>query len=101
MTEVATRPRRKSVVALARQASTDERAASALVASLVRFGFDVRYLGREDSPQRLAAAVAEEGADAVELCIAHNIPVELVRELLRELAKVGRSDARIVFHRIA
>jgi methylmalonyl-CoA mutase cobalamin-binding subunit len=95
------RPRRKSIVVLASETRTGEGAAAALVDSLSRFGFDVRYVGREGSPQRLAAEVAATRADAVELCIAQAVPVELIRDLLRELAAVGRSDARIVLHRVA
>jgi methylmalonyl-CoA mutase cobalamin-binding domain/chain len=89
------------LVVLAGGAVGGERTAEALVSSLELFGFDVTYVGREESPRRLAETVARERADAVELCVAERMPVELVRELLRELASVGRSDTRIVLHRVA
>lgn len=57
------------------------------------------YLGREQSPPRIAAVVVEQRADAVELCLAGTGGVLLLRELLHELIQVGRRDVSIVVHR--
>jgi len=74
----------------------------ALVESLDRIGVQARYLGREDSARRVAAAVVDEQADAVELCLEREGGgVLLLRELLRELVQLGRDDVSIVVHRIA
>src|SRR4051812_26602308 len=90
--------RRRCVVVLAGHVRTGERAAQALTQSLFALGIQAKYLGREDSAHRIAAAVANERADAVELCLGGG-GVPLLRELLRELARVGRRDVSIVVHR--
>jgi methylmalonyl-CoA mutase cobalamin-binding subunit len=64
-------------------------------------GVEARYLGREDSGRRVAAAVVDEQADAVELCLERDGGgVLLLRELLRELVKLGRHDVSIVVHKV-
>lgn len=92
------RPRR-CVVALAGNPRTGDRAARALAESLRGLGIETKYLGKEDSAHRIALAVADERADAVELCLGGG-GVMLLRELLRELARIGRRDVSIVVHRI-
>lgn len=93
------RPRRSLVVlAGGTGASDSDHGARALVASLGAIGIEAVYLGREESAQRIATAVAEENADAVELLLAAG-GVLLLRELLRELIRLGRRDVSIVVHR--
>jgi methylmalonyl-CoA mutase cobalamin-binding subunit len=96
---MAIRRPRKSVVALAGSQATED-AAWALAASLEEVGVETICLGREESAQRIAAAVADAKADAVELCLAGGGAVMVLRELLQELIRVGRRDASIVVHRI-
>jgi methylmalonyl-CoA mutase cobalamin-binding domain/chain len=91
---------RRSVVALAGSVRTGDGAARALATRLDQLGIETTYLGREESARRIAAAVADEGADAVELCLAGTGGVLLLRELLRELSDVGRRDVSIVVHRV-
>jgi len=97
----ATRSRRRRSIVVRTSDRACENAAVALKDSLSRWGFDVDYLGLESSPRRIAHAVVAARADALELCTANVIPVELIRLLLRELEVVGRADARIVIHRLA
>ena len=86
-------------MALARDDATGDAPANALVASLRNLGVQVTYLGREASAQRIARVVTEERADALELCLAPSGGVQLLRELLRELAKAGRHGVSIVVHK--
>jgi methylmalonyl-CoA mutase cobalamin-binding subunit len=79
----------------------DDSHARALVKSLGQFGVEATYLGREDCPERIAAAVGEQGADAVELCLGQAGGVLLLRSLLRELGDRGRRNVSIVVHRVA
>jgi methylmalonyl-CoA mutase cobalamin-binding subunit len=92
------RPRR-SLVVLAGAAPTSDDQGRALVEALGGLGIETTYLGWEDSAQRIAAAAVEQRADAVELCLAGARGVLLLRELLRELIRVGRRDVSIVVHR--
>jgi methylmalonyl-CoA mutase cobalamin-binding subunit len=90
---------RRALVVLAGRAPAAEGHVRALVESLNDVGIDATYLGREVSASEIATAVAERGADAVELCLgAGGTP--LIRSLLRELIDHGRRDVRIVVHRI-
>jgi methylmalonyl-CoA mutase cobalamin-binding subunit len=84
---------------LARGDGNGDAPAEALVASLRGLGVQVTYLGREDSAERIAHMVTEERADALELCLAPSGGVQLLRELLRELAKTGRRGVSIVVHK--
>ena len=84
---------------LARDDGIGDAPAEAVVASLRGLGVQVRYLGREASAERIARVVTEERADALELCLAPSGGVQLLRELLRELAKVGRRGVSIVVHK--
>jgi methylmalonyl-CoA mutase cobalamin-binding domain/chain len=90
---------RRAVVVLASRPRTGDRAVEALVRSLSELGVETVYLGVEDDPCRIAAAVAEEGADTVELCL-NGGGVMLLRRLLGELGEVGRRDVSIVLHRL-
>jgi hypothetical protein len=92
------RRRRRSVVAVA-GSTTSETAADRLLAMLTELGVQPTYLGREEDVGRIAAAVAEQRADAVDLCLGRHGGVVVVRNLLRELSRVGRRDVSIVIHR--
>jgi methylmalonyl-CoA mutase cobalamin-binding subunit len=86
---------------LAASAQSDEGRARALADSLGELGIETMYLGREESAQRIAAVVADQQADAVELCLARSGGgVLLLRGLLRELTEIGRRDVSIVVHRV-
>jgi methylmalonyl-CoA mutase cobalamin-binding subunit len=90
------RPRR-SVLVLAGNGHVGDDAVTAVARSLRATGTELFYLGREDCSARIAAAVADMGADAVEVCIAGNGGVLLIRQLLREL---DRNRVSIVVHRL-
>jgi methylmalonyl-CoA mutase cobalamin-binding subunit len=60
----------------------------------------VEYLGRDLSAGHIAASAVEAKADAVELCLAGSGGVGLLRELLRELDRLGRREVGIVVHRV-
>jgi methylmalonyl-CoA mutase cobalamin-binding domain/chain len=87
------------MIAVAPAARASESAAQALAGSLGSCGIDTVYVGRLDSPRRVAAAAAEERATTVELCIGSTGGATWVRDLLRELRRAGRSDVSIVVHR--
>jgi methylmalonyl-CoA mutase cobalamin-binding domain/chain len=91
---------RRAVVVLAGGTGRTDRGAQALAESLTKMGVEAVYLGREDSARRIADAVAEQRADAVELVLGGAGGVALLRQLLRELIEVGRRDASIVVHRL-
>jgi methylmalonyl-CoA mutase cobalamin-binding subunit len=93
------RPRR-SVVVLAGSGGGGDRSAQALAASLGGLGIETVYLGREENASRIAAVVAAERADAIEMCMAGSRGVLLLRQLLRELIEIGRRDVSIVVHRV-
>jgi methylmalonyl-CoA mutase cobalamin-binding domain/chain len=98
---MAVRRPRRAIVVLAACRQTSDRLAHALSASLEEIGVETIYLGRERSAGTIAAAAADERADAVELCLARKGGgVLLLRELLRELAEIGRRDVSIVVHRV-
>lgn len=93
------RPRR-CIVAIAGGGIIDDKPARALAASLVEMGIETIYLGREGDVERIAAAVVNRGADSVELCLSGYGGVVLIRNLLRELIRLGRRDVSIVIHRV-
>jgi methylmalonyl-CoA mutase cobalamin-binding domain/chain len=98
---MAVRRPRRSVVVVAGGLGTSDRAARALAESLDEIGIATTYLGREERAGYIAAFATEEKADAIELCLeAGGRGVLLLRELLRELIRVGRSDVSIVVHRL-
>jgi methylmalonyl-CoA mutase cobalamin-binding subunit len=75
--------------------------ALALTRALDKFGVETRYLGSERDAAQIAAAVADTGSDAVELCLAGDRGgVLVIRALLRELSALGRRDVSIVVHRV-
>jgi hypothetical protein len=71
-----------------------------LLQSLGDLGVETVYLVGEDSAGRIAEVVAREEADAVELFLVGRGGVPLLRELLRELTRVGRRAVSIVPHRV-
>jgi methylmalonyl-CoA mutase cobalamin-binding subunit len=92
------RPRRSLVVLVG---GGQPHCARGLVTSLAEAGVEACYLGREDDAGRIAAAVVDGGADAVELCLSHGGGgVAVLRKLLRELVELGRRDVSIVVHRL-
>jgi methylmalonyl-CoA mutase cobalamin-binding subunit len=97
---MAVRRPRKSVVAIAGDTRTSDSDAMQLVRSLEEIGIQTSYKGRVDDPKRIAAAVRDEGADAVEICLGADGAVMVLLELLHQLTVVGRRDASIVVHRI-
>jgi methylmalonyl-CoA mutase cobalamin-binding subunit len=97
---MAVRRPRKSVVAIAGAARTSDSQAIELLRSLEEIGIQTTYQGHVDDPKRIAAAVRDEGADAVELYLGSGGAVLVLRELLHQLRVVGRGDASIVVHRI-
>lgn len=96
---MATRRPRKSLVVLACE-GTEDNSARFIATALAEIGVETTYLGREHSAERIARAAADERADAVELCLCQGAGVQLLRELLRELIRLGRRDVSIVVHRI-
>jgi hypothetical protein len=88
-------------VVVAGSPRTGESTARALVDSLASLGVQTTSLGREECAHRIAAAVASEHADAVELCLPRDgASVALLRSLLRELTEIGRRDVSIVVHKV-
>jgi methylmalonyl-CoA mutase cobalamin-binding domain/chain len=96
---MATRRPRKSLVVLACDGAEDN-SARLIATALAEIGVETTYLGREQTAERIARAAADERADAVELCLSQDAGVQLLRELLRELIRIGRRDVSIVVHRI-
>lgn len=68
--------------------------------ALRELGVDATYLGQEDNPRRIAAAVIAQSADAVEMCVGGCGGVTLLRAVLRELNEIGRQRVSVVPHRI-
>ena len=91
---------RKSLVVLAACEGTEDNSARFIAKALAEIGVETTYLGREQSAERIARAAADERADAVELCLCQGAGVQLLRELLRELIRLGRRNVSIVVHRI-
>jgi hypothetical protein len=92
------RPTKRSMVVYAGSSAIGDHAARALASTLSDLGCDTVYLGSQCA-EVIAQAVAEEQADAVELCLSETGCVRLVRDLLRELILVGRREVSIVVHR--
>jgi methylmalonyl-CoA mutase cobalamin-binding subunit len=92
------RPRRAVVAVIGEALDNDH--AMALTESLAGLGIGANYLGRQDDAASIAQAVVHERADTVELCLGRGPGVLVLRELLRELIRVGRRDVSIVVHRI-
>jgi methylmalonyl-CoA mutase C-terminal domain/subunit len=58
-------------------------------------GFEVIYLGLFRTPEAIARAVLDEDADAVGLSLLSGAHLTLFRDVLTELAAVGRSDVLV------
>jgi methylmalonyl-CoA mutase cobalamin-binding subunit len=97
---MASRRARRLIVVLAGGPSASDQVGRALTESIASFGVATHYLGREVDASRIAAAVVDLQADAVDLCLAGGKGVQLLRQLLRELIEIGRRDVSIVVHRV-
>jgi methylmalonyl-CoA mutase cobalamin-binding subunit len=97
---MAVRCPRRSVVVFAGDPAASDRPARAVEQALSELGVETTYIGAEQDAGRIAAMVAGEGADSVELCLARGAAgVLLLRRLLRELIAIGCGDVSIVVHR--
>ena len=74
--------------------------ARALSRSLQVAGIDTVYVGRPGGAPEIAALATNLRADAVELCLPHGGGVTVLRDLLRELRRLGRPEVGIVVHRV-
>jgi methylmalonyl-CoA mutase cobalamin-binding subunit len=68
--------------------------------TLGQAGIEVVYLGQETSVQYIAGPAADANADAVEVCLAGGRALGLLRDLLRELKRLGQDEVSIVVHRV-
>jgi methylmalonyl-CoA mutase cobalamin-binding domain/chain len=91
---------RKAVVVLAGSSPTGDGPARALAGALGDIGVEAVYLGRQSSARRIAAMALDCDAQAIEVCLSGGGGVLLLRQLLRELAEVGRRNVGIVVHRV-
>lgn len=91
---------RRSVVVVVGNGGGSDLGAQALVKTLGEAGIEVLYLGREGSASRIAALATEARADAVEVCLAGEGGVLVLRDLLRELVRLDRREVTIVVHRV-
>jgi methylmalonyl-CoA mutase cobalamin-binding domain/chain len=91
---------RKSVVVFAGESPRSDMGAQALASSLSEVGVEVIYLGFETDARRIATSAADTGADAIEVCVAGRGAILLIRELLRELHRLGRCGVHIVVRRV-
>jgi hypothetical protein len=87
------------VVVLSGGTRAGDGVARALAESLSTLRIETTYLGRRESAREIASAIADLRADAVELCLGGG-GVRLLRDLLRELERIGRRDVSIVVHRV-
>jgi methylmalonyl-CoA mutase cobalamin-binding domain/chain len=92
--------RRTSIVVFAGEERVSDEGARALAQSLRKTGIEIVYVGRKLNAPEIAASAIEAGADAVEVCLAGGGGVRLLRELLRELDRLGRREVGIVVHRV-
>jgi methylmalonyl-CoA mutase cobalamin-binding domain/chain len=79
---------------------TSDAGAKALSRSLRGAGIDTIYLGRHLSAYEIAKSANELRADAVDVCLAGSGGSAVLRELLRELRRLGRQEVGIVIHRV-
>jgi methylmalonyl-CoA mutase cobalamin-binding subunit len=77
-----------------------ERRVRALVDSLAEQGIEAICLKEGFSARRIAAAAAEQRADAIELCLTGAGGVLLLRQLLRELDEISQRGISIVVRRL-
>ena len=92
--------RHRALVVVAGDGRATESAALALAVSFREFGVESVYLGREDRSERIVAAVENEGAQAIELCLGGVGGIRLIRSLLRVLSATGQRAVSIVVHRM-
>jgi methylmalonyl-CoA mutase cobalamin-binding subunit len=90
---------RRTVVALAGPEDVAQADARQLTTSLAEIGIEAIYLGWQASAGTIAAAVAREDADTVELFLPPTGGVRVLRDLLRELIVNGRRGVSVVVHR--
>jgi len=95
-----TRRQRKSLVVLVGDGQTSDSGAQALSTSLQSAGIETVYMGRPHDAREIATSAADLDADAVEVCLAGAGGVFILRELLRELRRLGRHQVAIVVHRV-
>jgi methylmalonyl-CoA mutase cobalamin-binding subunit len=96
---MAVRRSRRSVVVVADSHPGGDRRGRDLAASLGEVGVEATYLGRLPEARAIAEAASDRKADAIELCLGAPGAVVLLRQLLRELARIDRRDVSIVVHR--
>jgi methylmalonyl-CoA mutase cobalamin-binding domain/chain len=96
----AVRRTRRALVVMVGTPRTGDQSARVLTESLGELGVEATYVGHHESAASIAAKVAEERADAVELCMCGSAGVPLLRDLLRQLLEIGRRDVSIVVHRV-
>jgi methylmalonyl-CoA mutase cobalamin-binding subunit len=87
-------------VVFAAEPGTNERAAESLAHALRARGVRVVYLGSDLSAERVAAAVEDASADAIDVCLSGRGAIAFLRELLRELGRLECRGVRIVLHRV-
>jgi len=90
--------RRRSIVVQVGEPRTGDQAARALASSLSGFGIEATYVGRHEDAEPIAAAAVAAQADSVEVCLARGTGVPILRDLLRELIRLGRREVSIVVH---
>jgi methylmalonyl-CoA mutase cobalamin-binding domain/chain len=93
--------RRRSLVVLGGDPGTSDLGARALADALEQAGFDIIYIGREPSAERIAGSAADLNADAVEVCLPGSGGARLLRALLQELEAVDCKNTNIVVHRVS
>lgn len=74
--------------------------AEALSRSLEVAGIETVYVGRPGGATEIAALANDLRADSVELCLPHGGGITVLRDLLRELRRLGRPEVGIVVHRV-
>jgi methylmalonyl-CoA mutase cobalamin-binding domain/chain len=90
---------RIAAIVVAPDCAHGERSAASIGAALTELGVEVRYVGRERDPKRIAAFVVDNAADSIEVCLNSTGGGHFLLMLLRELTAVGRRHVSIVVHR--
>jgi methylmalonyl-CoA mutase cobalamin-binding subunit len=79
---------------------TGDQAARALTDSLSGFGVEATYVGIHEDAEPIAAAAVAARADSVEVCLRRGTGIPILRDLLRELIRIGKREVSIVVHRV-